>query len=71
MNNNLTYTPKLYSQDAFKIVLREPYKSEQEIFSVRGDGYLSLFESGLTQEMVTHISKLLDSSSISLVSKVD
>lgn len=69
-NNNLTYTPKLYPQDGFEVVLREPDKREQEILHLRGDGYLSLFESQLVGQTVEHLAKLLSTSSITFASQV-
>lgn len=73
-DNKLTFTPKIYREDGFKIVrgkevilgiLIQP----RDIFELRGDGYLSLFERPLTEGMATRVSKILASTSIFFVSE--
>jgi len=67
-DNKVTFTPKLYRDDGFKVVLKG-LTHDTDIFELHGDGYLSLFERPLTGQMSTRISKILSSTSIFFVSE--
>jgi parallel beta-helix repeat protein len=64
IGGELTYTPKLYANDGFKIVYAPLWV--EDIFEVHGDGYLSLFERPVAKYMADRISKLLAKESIKM-----
>ena len=65
--NKLTFTPKIYSDDGFKVV--RGLISQTDIFELHGDGYLSLFERSLTGQLATRVSEILASASMFIVSE--
>jgi alpha-tubulin suppressor-like RCC1 family protein len=64
IGGELTYTPKLYANDGFKIVYAPLWV--EDIFEVHGDGYLSLFERPVAKYIADRISKLLAKESIKM-----
>jgi len=70
----LTYTPKIYANDGFKVVRGKVVilgilVMPTDVFEVHGNGYLSLFENPLGGEVAVRVSKLLDSSGVTLLSE--
>ena len=73
-DNKLIFTPKIYPDDGFKVVRGKAIIlgiliMPRDVFELRGDGYLSLFESPLGGEAAVRVSKLLDASRVTLLSE--